>query len=960
MNSKKVCVAALFSIFCLKVAAINPDSTAAAKRALDKERTSLLANKELKPEPKIERMLQLGLWNEAIPLLTADKNPGIDMRLLNAEYFLLTNDFKKADSLVTSVLSRRKDHQKALLLKAQLDVWAWKLDDAAQTCERIAADKDKTFYDKAMLQLGRVRLLQKKYDEALKIAKDIQTLYPKNAEAWLLESDVLFWNQKPEQAEAPLKKSLELDPFNADARFNYGYAIWRRIDATQLAKMADQWQLATDINPLHFQTHWHWGNGHTTQTYNNYAESNDNEVRKELATAENLIRSHKLTEAIEYTRVVQKKYPASVLPLMMRGSAYYMAFDMNRKTRLDSAQAIFLQILAKKKNYGPAHNGLSAVIKSKRIPYLASYDSIETVLKNQKTGDEKSFMSVFPEINYYTGETVKNWTLSQMYTSSAYFPLLSKQGLSFAIPPLHTDLATTMKSTYFRMATTFDNRQWMDIRGVGSGAAGIEYVERGAYQERNVLLHEFVHLFHLKALSDAEIRAIRALYLKAMAENRTLDYYSANNEHEYYAQAYPAYFEAEKVHPLDFKSMNTTADLKLKDPGLYQFLDKMVAKEKAALSGNATAMKSNWAQVYLNIFNEGNSDIKNVALLDTALSYDKDYQPALLAYASYKSNNGDFTAAQSFIDRAEAVNAAYAPLFIAKARLLEARSVKQGNVAASLTAEGELYKKALSIETDPMIKADIISDIESFYSRNGLIADAIFVAEEYTKTAPTVSTYLRDIKDEQIAYAALLRAQLGYNDALEILKKQVDQKPQNYELKGQYADALAANKKYDNAIAVLQASQKILNAAGTPRPDYTLRIAEYYYQSGDADSAAFLIEPLLKNNRAISGYQTRFIRLVANLNRASTAEQLFQALPQSTDNFSKADFFYTKAKVRESKGEMIEAAEDYKQAVALNPYHFAAVFDLMKYYRAMGYTKETNALYEKLMDLKIKPGPAYR
>ncbi|UKJ07764.1 tetratricopeptide repeat protein [Solitalea lacus] len=961
MKIKEVCLVALFTALGLNSSAINPDSTAAAKRALDKERASLLTNKELKPEPKIERMLKLGMWNDALQLISADKNPGIEMRLVNAEYFLITNDFRKADSLVNGVLLRRKENPKALLLKAQLETWAWKLSEAAQTCEQITVLKDKPLYAEAMLQLGRVRLLQKRYDDALKIAKELQQQFPQNSDVCLLESDVHFWNQKPELAETPLKKALELDPFNADARFNYGYAIWRRRDATQLLKMEAQWQLAIAINPIHFQTHWHWGNGHTTQTYSNYAEKNDDAVNKELAASEQLIKNHKLQEAIDATRLVEKKYPNSVLPAMMRGSIYYMAFNMNRQQRLDSAQAIFLSILAKKKNYGPAHNGLAAVIKSKRIPYLASYDSIETALKSLQINNEKGFLAVFPDINYYTGETVKKWVASQMYSASAYYPLLSKQNLTFAVPPLHVDLATAMNSNYFRTATTFDNRQWMDIRGVGSGAAGIEYVERGAYRERNVLLHEFVHLFHMKALTDDELRTIRSLYLKAMAENRMLDYYSANNEHEYYAQAYPAYFEVEKVHPLDFKSMCTSHDLKTKDPGLYNFIAAMVKKEQAAISGDSKALKSNWAQVYLNIFNNTeNRKAPNTALLDTALQYDSNYLPVLLAYADHHSVTGNFEASQSLLKKAETINPNYAPLYVSKAKLLESQSLNQGNSSASIQTETALYNKALSLESDPMVKAELVNTIEQFYTRNALIADAVFAADDFIKSVPVTSTYLRDNREEQIAYAAVTRAELGYNEALETLKKQVEQKAQNYELLGQYADALANNKRYDNAIATLQSAQKLLNAAGTPRPDFTLRIAEYYYQSGDADSATYFIEPLIKDQRSISRYQTRLIRLLANINRVGTAENLFNSLPKASDNFSRADYFYTKAKLREGKGEMIEAADEYKLAIAANPYHFKAVFDLLKYYRAMGYTKEANALFDGLMDLKIKPGPSFK
>ncbi|SMO54006.1 tetratricopeptide repeat protein [Solitalea koreensis] len=961
MNKSSFLIGVISILFCLHAKGENPDSINVTRENLNKKRAMILASKELKTESKIERLLKLGAWNDAFLLIKADKSPNIEMKLLYADYLLLNNDFKKADSLVSAVLERKKENVKALLLKAQLEIQAWKLPEAEKTCQAITLLKDKPFYDKAMLLMGRAQLLQKQYDNAFKIAKEIETQFPNNAEAWLLESDVLFWTQKPDQAEAPLKKSLELDPYNADARFNYGYAIWRRVDATQLKAMAAQWDLALAINPLHFQTHWHWGNGHTQLTYADYAQKEDEQVRKELAPADDLIRSHKIQEAIDYSRTIEKKYPHSVLPAMLRGSAYYMAFDMKRSTRLDSAQAIFLQILSKKQHFGPAHNGLAAVIKSKRIPYYAAFDSIENALKTLTIKDTKNFERVFPDVNYYPGETVKKWAWTQLYTSSAYFPLLSKQNKTFAIPPLHIDLATALHDNFYRQATTFDNRQWMDIRGVGSGAAGIEYVERGAYQERNVLLHEFMHLIHLNVLTDAETRKIRELYYKAMQENRMLDYYSANNEHEYFAQAYPAYFEAVKVHPLDFKSMNTTADLKTKDPGMFAFIDNLTKKEKNALSGNASAMKSNWAQSYLNLSLLATDKNRAAKLLDTALNYDSNYSPALVAYADLKIASGDFTAAQQYLQTAQSLNAQYSPLLVSKAKLLQAQAEK-GLIspAESISNQTQLYQKALQIEPDPMVKAEIISAMEDFYKKNGLVADAFFTAENYAKSAPTTSTYLRDIRDEQVAYAALLKAGLGYNDAVEVLRKQVQQKPQNYDLRGQFADALAANKSYDEAIANLQSVQKILTASGSERADFTLKIAEYYYWEAETDSAAILIKPLLNGKPMINGNQTRLIRLLANLNQTSKAEELFAALPPAKDNFEKADYYYTEAKIRESKALMEEASQDYKKVIELNPYHFNAVFDLIKFYRTAGFTKEANAVYDKLINLKMKPGPAFR
>jgi hypothetical protein len=83
--------------------------------------------------------------------------------------------------------------------------------------------------------------------------------------------------------------------------------------------------------------------------------------------------------ALRQIQEVKNQYPQSVIPALYQGSAWYLAFDKGGR-RLDSAQQIFKAILAKKKNYGPAHNALAAVIKQKRFPFLAAYDSLQQVI----------------------------------------------------------------------------------------------------------------------------------------------------------------------------------------------------------------------------------------------------------------------------------------------------------------------------------------------------------------------------------------------------------------------------------------------------------------------------------------------------------------------------------------------------------------------------------------------------
>jgi len=692
----------------------------------------------------LRRMLDLGQWDEVRKTIDEGRSLNSDDRsCLVARLLILNNDFRNANDTIRKILARYPAHTGANKLKITLLTEAWRLDEAAALARK-TMDRNRDDLECGLL-LGRILLLQQKYNEAETLIAALHGRFPNNASVYRLEADLRFWNLQPEQAEPLLVKSLTLDPFNADARFSYGYALWRRIDTALLDSMAAQWEVALALNPLHFSTHWHWGNGHTNLTYANYADPDEDVIRAVLEPADSLFSAGNTAAAVELTRRVEAEYPASVLPLMHRASLWYSDFDNpDRSANLDSAQTLFCEILKRKHHYGPAHNGLSAVIKSKRIPWLSRYDSITARLRNTRIDDEATFEQVFPDAGYYPGNLAKSMVWNQLNSSVAYFPFLIKQHHQFVVPPLHKDLAVAMNDPEFRTITTFDNRQWMDIRGVGNGAAAIEYVERGAYEERNVLLHEYVHLFHMEVLTDAQCRRIRELYLNAMANNLTLDYYSQNNEHEYLAQTYPAYFEAEKVHPLDFKSMNTTQALKTKDPAMYAFLDSLVKKERHCLEGDANAMADNWAQVYVNLSRRQRENPQLASLLlDTAIMYLPYYQPAWLAKARLQMRQKLFDEALVSIRSSERINPSYAPNLTARAELIR---LSEPDSAKSLTAQSILLHQAMNIETDLQNRYAIARMLSQLYVEHGKIDEALDVAEEYIRNGSEISTYLRDCK----------------------------------------------------------------------------------------------------------------------------------------------------------------------------------------------------------------------
>ncbi len=941
---------------------VHPDSAGLALKQLTGIKQQLLktlAAPATNKVPTIQRMLELGMWKEAAREIERNKVTSKNYKLLSAEYLVLNNQFKQAEKLVNSVLESDPRNEKAVLIKASLEIHAWRLDQAVTICEQ-SLKRGRS--EKLQLMLGRARLLQKDYTAALAIAKKVLQQNPESAGAFLLEADVYFWNQQPELAEAPLKRSLEIDPYNADARFSYGYAIWRRVDATQLNAMASQWELALAINPLHFQTHWHWGNGHTNLTYADYSEKDDDLVRKALEKADDLVRKNQVQAAIDFSRSVEKQYSGSVLPAMHRASIYYTAFDMDRALRLDSAENIFRKILSKKSHYGPAHNGLAAVVKSKRIPYLARYDSISNSLRETRITDMDNFQKVFPDVSYFPGETAKAMVWNQLYAAVVYFPFLSKQDNAFRIPPLHNDLAITMNSPAFRYMTTFDNRQWMDIRGVGSGAAAIEYVERGAFMERNVILHEYAHLFHGSVLTDAENRKIRALYYQAMKEKRTLDYYSQNNESEYFAQTYPAYFEPLKLHPLDFKSMNTTSDLIARDPEMYRFLDELVKKERAYLAGDKKAMASNWSQVYVNLSNESKQKKPQLAAayLDTALVFDQKYLPAFLSHSQLNIEKQDFKKAAEWLKKAEEIDPLYAPIYSAYAGLSAARlAADEIDQKTSVKEQATYLERSFQLETDFQERASINRMLREMYKSNGMLAEAIETATAYTKGGSTVSTYLRDRRDDAAAFAALLRSSLGYTDEVSILKKLVDQKPQNFEYRNMYADALSENKQYYDAIRTLQEAQRILAASGNARSDYTLRLAELYTMLGEKDSSARYIN-LLTKARVKNQDKLRYVRLLSTTGSPEQAFLLLKSLPVKGEPFYLADYFYTNGRLLQADGKRKESIAEFEKALTANPYLLSAVKELIKIYKAEGQEVKANEVQRSLLALPIQLGPGYQ
>jgi predicted Zn-dependent protease len=905
---------------------LSPDDTQGAWDRLSLLRQGLMVQ-AIGPEALGQEMLRLGMWDELEALLTGQPAPR--MRALRIEFALRQHRYAKAQTWVDAWLAEMPQNLTALGLSIPLEVRAWRLDQAKLTCHRLLeASADPSPWDApAMRWLAQIALFEKDYRKALARAQQAIQWDSTYADAWYLMGEAYFWLRQPKAAEAALYQCLRHDPYHADARFAYGYAIWRRGNATQLSEMAAQWEIALAVDPLHFRTHWHWGNGHTHLTFADYADPDEAAIRSQLQQADDLIAAEKVDSALRYIQQVEARYPQSVIPTLHRASAWYMHYPRPLSQRLDSAQRIFREILARKPHYGPAHNGLAAVIKQRQFTALRMYDSLEQVIADTEIPDLASFAEVFPDIHYYPGERVPKMIWSQLYTSVVYFPFLARQRRPFVIPPLHLDLSIAMSNRYFRYGTTFDHRQWMDIRGVGSGATGIEYVERGAHLERNVTLHEYVHLFHGYVFTEAEARAVRARYYHAMANDLTLDYYSANNEWEYLAQTFPAYFIPVKVHPLNHKAVNTRSDLQQKDPLMFAFIDSLVRRQRAYLAGDSSAMADNWAQVYLNLAQQAQKrqDWEAVyAHLDTAYRWDSSYLPVQLGYAKALFLQDRPDSARRWLAQVAKVAPEYAPLYRSYA-LGIGRDFEVGRSAAetAVQEQARLLRKAIRLEDDLQLRADLYEQLWGLWLDFGHWQEAIEVAERYALDAPEISTHLRDRRDEALAVASLYRAHLGYEEEpLAFLADLVARKPQQFRHRKQYAQALLALGRPDQAQKVLQAGLQLLEAADQKDATMDRLLAKAYLAMGDTARAWQQWYRMQQRDIAPS---LDLLDLQLDLGDTTEVRQHLsdgeQTLRAPAD---RANGAYLRARLAWQQGDSLLAATQIDMALAANPYHLPA------------------------------------
>lgn len=179
---------------------------------------------------------------------------------------------------------------------------------------------------------------------------------------------------------------------------------------------------------------------------------------------------------------------------------------------------------------------------------------------------------VFPDFENLRPEEKK--VLSAAIAPLAHFlPRLKTCGAKHYLLGLDRNLSDIPGYGGLAERTTFDGRFYGSLRGVGGVATvtGIEALTIAARGGFNTVAHEFAHQIHNCALDAPTRNRVEKLFINAKKENRFLDYYSAANEWEYFAQGYEAFISVYKRPNAGVTGRHTREELKTIDPDLYQF-----------------------------------------------------------------------------------------------------------------------------------------------------------------------------------------------------------------------------------------------------------------------------------------------------------------------------------------------------------------------------------------------------
>jgi tetratricopeptide (TPR) repeat protein len=425
--------------------------------------------------------------------------------------------------------------------------------------------------EQAIIGLAGVALVQRDYSGAQSRLRAHVKRYPESGRAHAMMARALLEVEKNSEAETSARRAVEIDAYDADALQTLAFikAADRKPDeARSLARrVLDMDPTAVGARRLLSQ----YVDGRA-----GYEQKVAEAARKRYEQGQSLKREGKLEQAIrefEAALAIEPRYYRALLALadvwMRQGDPDRAATAARLALEVDEDGALAHMVLS---------YAMWSIQERARIE-IGATDFASLFFDKPSPPAFELTAEIFP--NYRTLTRRQQMVIDRAVAPFAsYLPQLAARGARHYLLPFDQRVSEIEGFDDLVGDKTFDGRYYASIRGVGGRitVSGIEYIELAARGGFHTIAHEFAHQVHITAMDKSDVKAVRNLYRQARREGRTLDFYSAANEYEYFAQGYEAFISDLKRPAAGVTARHTRYELIARDPELYRFLVRLTSK----------------------------------------------------------------------------------------------------------------------------------------------------------------------------------------------------------------------------------------------------------------------------------------------------------------------------------------------------------------------------------------------